>query len=119
MTAPLTVAAVPLPGNVVDDINTVLGWIAFIVAVLCAAKIVFVGARIAWDHKHTPGVESPAAAEFLAAVIGWIVASGAATVLAVALISAGRAPEGSTPAPQAPTLIDDIQRQHPPLQEEN
>ena len=117
MNAPLTVAAVPLPGNVVDDINTLLGWIAFIVAVLCAAKIVFVGARIAWDHKHTPGVESPAAAEFLAAVVGWIIASGVATLLAVALISAGHAPEGSTPAP-SPTLIDDIQRQHPPLPEE-
>ena len=111
-------ALVDLPENVVKDITTLLSWIAGIAGVVCMAKIIFVGARMAWDHKHNPGLESPTAAEFLAAVFGWILASGAAGVMAVILISAGQAPESSGPAPDKPNLVNDIQQKYPPLEEE-
>lgn len=109
-------AAVELPQYIVDDINTLLSWIAGIAGVVCLAKVVFVGARMAWDHKHNPGLESPTAAEFLGAVIGWIIASGAAVGCAVILVSAGQAPDSSGPV-KAPTIVQDIQGKYPPLEE--
>ncbi|WP_422337125.1 hypothetical protein [Rhodococcus sp. (in: high G+C Gram-positive bacteria)] len=111
-------AAVELPGYITDDINTALSWIAGIAAVVCIAKIIFVGGRMAWDHKHTAGLESPTAAEFLAALFGWILASGAAIAIAVTLIESGRVPENSVPAPDKPNLVTDIQQKFPPLEEE-
>ncbi|UNN05243.1 hypothetical protein [Rhodococcus opacus] len=115
----VVLAAVELPDYITQDINTALSWIAGIAAVVCIAKIIFVGGRMAWDHKHTPGLESPTAAEFLAAVFGWILASGAAVTMAVVLIEAGRTPENSAPAPdKPPSLVTDIQQKFPPLEEE-
>lgn len=96
----MVLAAAELPSDLVADINTVFGWIAGLVGVVCMAKIIFVGARLAWDHKHNPGVESPASAEFLAATIGWIIATAIAVPTAILLISAGQGPQsvgGSTP----------------------
>ena len=55
----------------------------------------------------------------LAAVFGWILASGAAVTMAVILIEAGRTPENSAPAPdKPPSLVTDIQQKFPPLEEE-
>ncbi|WP_226949870.1 hypothetical protein [Rhodococcus rhodochrous] len=50
---------VPLPGEVVDGFQTLLGYAAGIVFILCVAKVIFVGGRLAWDHKHGAGIESP------------------------------------------------------------
>lgn len=111
-------AAVELPEYIVKDINTILGWIAGIAAAICAAKIMFVGARMAWDHKHTAGVESPTIAEFAAAIAGWVLASAASIGIAVVLIDAGRIPENSVPAPDKPSLVSDIEQKFPPLEEE-
>lgn len=114
----VVLAAVELPDYITQDINTALSWIAGIAAVVCIAKIIYVGGRMAWDHKHTPGLESPTAAEFLAAVFGWILASGAAVTMAVVLIEAGRIPENSAPQDKPPSLVTDIQQKFPPLEEE-
>nr|WP_249277144.1 MULTISPECIES: hypothetical protein [unclassified Rhodococcus (in: high G+C Gram-positive bacteria)] len=111
--APDMVAA--LPQQVVADINTVLGWMLALVAVACVGKIVFVGARLAWDHQHTPGVESPVAAEFFAAVIGWILAAAAAGgIAAVMLDTAGTAPA----EPERGNLVEQIEQVNPPLGDE-
>lgn len=111
-------AAVELPEYVVKDINTILSWIAGIAAGICVAKVMFVGARMAWDHKHTAGVESPTMAEFAAAVAGWVLVGAAASAIAVVLIDAGRIPENSVPANDKPSLVNDIQQKFPPLEEE-
>ena len=111
-------AAVELPAEVTKDISTAFGWIAGIAAAVCIAKIMFVGARMAWDHKHTAGLESPTIAEFAAALAGWVLASAAAIGLAVVLIDAGRIPENSGPPPEKPSLVDEIQQKYPPLEEE-
>ncbi|OZD12049.1 MULTISPECIES: hypothetical protein [Nocardiaceae] len=101
-----------LPQQVVADINTVLGWMLALVAVACVGKIVFVGARLAWDHQHTPGVESPVAAEFFAAVIGWILAAATAGgIAAVMLDTAGAAPA----EPERGNLVEQIEQINPPL----
>lgn len=114
----VVLAAVELPEQVVNDISTILGWIAGIGAAVCVAKIMFVGARMAWDHKHTAGVESPTIAELAAALSGWILVAVAASVIAVVLIDAGRIPENSVPANDKPSLVNDIQQKYPPLEEE-
>lgn len=109
-----TTAVLALPQQVTDDITTVLGWLLGLVALACVAKIIFVGARMAWDHQHTPGVESPVAAEFFAAVIGWILAAAAAGGLAAVLLDS----TGATPdTPQQETnIVDEIRRVNPPLE---
>lgn len=112
-------AAVDLPEYISSDISTALGWIAGIAAAVCVVKIMFVGARLAWDHKHTAGLESPTIAEFAAALAGWVLVSGAAIGIAVVLIDAGRIPENSVPQPEKPSLVNDIQQKYPPLEEEN
>lgn len=112
-------AVVELPKYIVDDISTVLSWAAGIIGVVCMAKIIFVGARMAWDQKQNPGIESPTAAEFLAALVGWILAGTAATAIAVVLIQAGRVPENSAPDPATPDLVNQIEEKYPPLTEEN
>jgi hypothetical protein len=114
----VVLAAVELPDYITQDIETVFGWIAGIGALVCIAKIIFVGGRMAWDHKHTPGVESPTAAEFLSALIGWILVSGACVAIAVTLIESGRVPENSVPSQDKPNLVTDIQQKFPPLEEE-
>lgn len=106
-------AAVELPESVTNDISTAFGWIAGIAAAICVAKIMFVGARMAWDHKHTAGVESPTIAEPAAALAGWVLASAAAVGLAVVLIDAGRIPENSGPPPEKPSLVNEIQQKYP------
>ncbi|WP_072691481.1 hypothetical protein [Rhodococcus marinonascens] len=111
-------AAVELPDYITSDINLALSWIAGIAGAVCVAKIMFVGARMAWDHKHTAGLESPTSAEFVAAVFGWILASGAAITAAVILIDAGRIPENSVPAPDNPSLVTEIEQKFPPLEQE-
>lgn len=111
-------AAVDLPQNVLDDINLILGWVAGIAAVICVTKIIFVGLRMAWDHNHTPGLETPTMAELAGALIGWVLASSAAIGMAVILIGAGRAPEASQ-QPDQPSIVDDIQQKYPPLEKEN
>ena len=115
-TAPPTIPArdlvSALPEQVVSDINTVLGWMLALVAVACVGKIVFVGARMAWDHQHTPGVESPVAAEFFAAVIGWILAAAAAGGIAAVMLDTA----GATPAePERGNLVEQIEQINPPL----
>lgn len=100
-------AAVPLPEGIVNDIRTLLNYTLGFVGVVCAAKIVFVGARMAWDHKHNPGVESPTAAEFLAATVGWIIAGSSSFIVAGVLLNAGQAPQGNT-APGGTNIVDEI-----------
>ena len=102
-----------MPADVVENINTALGWMLGLVAVACVGKIIFVGARMAWDHQHTPGVESPVSAEFFAAVIGWILAAVAAGGIAAALLDA-TGTVSNDPQPN-PSVDDDIERIHPPL----
>lgn len=109
-------AYVELPDYIARDISTLLSWIAGVAAVVCTAKIIFVGARMAWDHKHNPGLESPTAAEFLGAVIGWIIASAASAAVAAVLINAGQAPGGAT-EPTPPTIVSDIEGKYPHLEE--
>lgn len=103
-----------LPEQVTADISTVLGWMLAFVAAACVAKIIFVGARMAWDHQHTAGVESPVAAEFIAAVVGWVLAAAAAAGIATALLGGG-----SDPAPTTDPngdLVEQIERVNPPLE---
>lgn len=110
----MTTAVYGLPEQVTADISTALGWVLGLVAALCVAKIIFVGARMAWDHKHTPGLESPVAAEFAAAVIGWILAASAAGGIALALLNGG-----SDTAPTTDpggNLVEQIEQVNPPLE---
>lgn len=112
-------AVAELPGKLVTDINTALSWTAGIVGVCCMAKVIFVGARLAWDHKHNPGLESPTAAELLAATIGWIIAGGAAVTIAFVLIDAGQGPQAVQPGgPDKGRLVEKIKTEHPPVQED-
>jgi hypothetical protein len=116
MAAPARIPAadlvLALPEQVVSDINTVLGWVLALVAVACIGKIIFVGARLAWDHQHTPGVESPVAAEFFAAVIGWILAAVAAGGIAAVLLDSAGA---TATEPERGNLVEQINQINPPL----
>ncbi|MDO1481621.1 hypothetical protein [Rhodococcus ruber] len=102
---------VPLPGEVVEGVQTLLGYAAGIVFLLCVAKVIFVGARLAWDHRHGAGLESPAAAEFVAANIGALLAGGVAATLATILLATAQGPQaqqlGGGPAP---TVIDQLEQ---------
>ncbi len=104
---------VPLPGEVVDGFQTLLGYAAGIVFILCVAKVIFVGGRLAWDHKHGAGIESPTAAEFVAANIGAILAGGVAATIATILLATAQGPPqaqqiGSGHSP--PTVIDQLEQ---------
>ncbi|MBY6438169.1 hypothetical protein HQ602_17490 [Rhodococcus kroppenstedtii] len=103
-----------LPDQVTADISTALGWVLALVAAVCVAKILFVGARMAWDHQHTPGVESPVGAEFAAAVLGWILAAAAAGGIAATLLGGSSDP---TPTPDpGGNLVEQIEQVNPPLE---
>lgn len=112
MTAATTVNA--LPEAVRTDINTALGWVLGVVAVLCICKIIFVGARMAWDHQHTPGVESPVAAEFFAAIIGWILAATTAGGIAAVLLASDH--NGSGEPQKSGNVVEEIEKVNPPLE---
>ncbi|MCF8784329.1 hypothetical protein [Rhodococcus ruber] len=117
---------VPLPGEVVDGFQTLLGYAAGIVFILCVAKVIFVGGRLAWDHKHGAGIESPTAAEFLAANIGAILAGGVAATIATILLATAQGPQAhQLGGGHSPTVIDQLeqlqqqQQQQQPDNEEN
>ena len=100
---------VELDSAIVDDIQQLLGYAAGIVFLLCAAKVIFVGARLAWDHKHGAGIESPTAAEFVAANIGAVLAGGTSIVIATALLSAAHGPQAPAPH-QKGNLVEQIEQ---------
>ncbi|MFL1596093.1 hypothetical protein NQ854_24685 [Rhodococcus ruber] len=112
------------PPDVLDGFQTLLGYAAGIVFLLCVAKVIFVGARLAWDHKHGAGLESPTAAEFLAANIGAILAGGVAATLATILLATAQGPQAhQLGGGHSPTVIDQLeqlqQQQQQPDNEEN
>lgn len=112
------------PPDVLDGFQTLLGYAAGIVFLLCVAKVIFVGARLAWDHKHGAGLESPTAAEFLAAHIGAILAGGVAATLATILLATAQGPQAhQLGGGHSPTVIDQLeqlqQQQQQPDNEEN
>lgn len=108
-----TLAAVPLPHDTVVDINKLLGWAAGLIALACVAKIIFVGGRIAWDHRHNPGIESTPVAELLGALVGWILAAVAATGIATALLTAAVGPHTDR-NPEAPSVVlEEIRGKYP------
>ncbi|CCW11027.1 hypothetical protein [Rhodococcus aetherivorans] len=112
------------PPDVLDGFQTLLGYAAGIVFLLCVAKVIFVGARLAWDHKHGAGLESPTAAEFLAANIGAILAGGVAATLATILLATAHGPQAhQLGGGHSPTVIDQLeqlqQQQQQPDNEEN
>lgn len=102
------------PPGVLDSLETLLSYAAWIVFALCVAKVIFVGARLAWDHKHGAGLESPPAAEFLAANIGAILAGGVAATIATILLATAHGPQAQQLGPStSPTVIDQLeQMQH-------
>jgi len=102
------------PPGVLDSLETLLSYAAWIVFALCVAKVIFVGARLAWDHKHGAGLESPPAAEFLAANIGAILAGGVAATIATILLATSQGPQAQQLGPStSPTVIDQLeQMQH-------
>jgi hypothetical protein len=93
----MLLAAQDLPETVADDLKKILGYAAGVIGLICLGRLIFVGARMAWDHKHGAGLESPVGAEAIAAIVGWILASGACVGIATALINAGQAPQSSAP----------------------
>ena len=102
---------VPLPGEVVDGVQTLLGYAAGIVFLLCVAKVIFVGGRLAWDHKHGAGLESPAAAEFVAANIGALLAGGVAATLATILLATAHGPQAQQlGGGHSPTVIEQLEQ---------
>lgn len=102
---------VPLPGEVVDGFQTLLGYAAGIVFILCVAKVIFVGGRLAWDHKHGAGIESPTAAEFVAANVGAILAGGVAATLATILLATAQGPQAQqVGGGHSPTVIDQLEQ---------
>ncbi len=112
------------PPRGLDGFQTLLGYAAGIVFLLCVAKVIFVGARLAWDHKHGAGLESPTAAEFLAANIGAILAGGVAATLATILLATAQGPQAhQLGGGHSPTVIDQLeqlqQQQQQPDNEEN
>ncbi len=112
------------PPDVLDGFQTLLGYAAGIVFLLCVAKVIFVGARLAWDYKHGAGLESPTAAEFLAANIGAILAGGVAATLATILLATAQGPQAhQLGGGHSPTVIDQLeqlqQQQQQPDNEEN
>jgi len=100
---------VPLPGEVVDGFQTLLGYAAGIVFILCVAKVIFVGGRLAWDHKHGAGIESPTAAEFVAANIGAILAGGVSITIATILLTTGQGPQATGPYHEG-NLVEQIEQ---------
>lgn len=111
---------VPLPGEVVDGFQTLLGYAAGIVFILCVAKVIFVGGRLAWDHKHGAGIESPTAAEFVAANIGAILAGGVAATIATILLATTQGPQAQQIGPgHSPTVIDQLEQMHQPQQQQS
>ncbi|OOL33432.1 hypothetical protein [Rhodococcus zopfii] len=99
------------PPDVLDGFQTLLGYAAGIVFLLCVAKVIFVGARLAWDHKHGAGLESPTAAEFLAANIGAILAGGVAATLATILLATAQGPQAhQLGGGHSPTVIEQLEQ---------
>lgn len=107
-----TLASVELPADVVNDINLLLGWGAGLVGLICVSKIIYTGGRFAWDKKHNPGIETPTAAEFLGALVGWIIAAAAAIPIATALLAAAHGPQAPAPH-ETGNLVDEIRNRHP------
>lgn len=110
-------AAVELPSNVVEDIQELLGYAAGIVFVICVAKVIFVGARMAWDHRHGAGLESPKAAEFIAANIGALLAGTASVAIATVLLGAAYGPQSSTPPGKA-DIVNEIKNKTAAVQQQ-
>lgn len=100
---------VELDSVIQNDIQQLLGYAAGIVFILCVAKVIFVGARLAWDHKHGAGIESPTAAEFVAANVGAILAGGVSITLATLLLSAAHGPQTAAP-PRQGNLVEQIEQ---------
>ena len=115
ISAAVYLAADPASGPVTfdadlkDDIQLLLGYAAGIVFVVCLAKVIFVGARLAWDHKHGAGIESPTAAELVAATVGWILAGAGAVVIAGMLLAAAHTSPPPPPNEQG-NLVEQIQQ---------
>ncbi|MHC3370855.1 hypothetical protein AAI421_28240 (plasmid) [Rhodococcus aetherivorans] len=102
---------VPLPAEVLDGFQTLLGYAAGIVFILCVAKVIFVGGRLAWDHKHGAGIESPTAAEFVAANVGAILAGGVAATIATILLATAHGPQAQQiGSGHSPTVIDQLEQ---------
>ncbi|MEE2034646.1 hypothetical protein [Rhodococcus chondri] len=100
-----------LPSDVVEGFQTLLGYAAGIVFLLCVAKVIFVGGRLAWDHKHGAGLESPPAAEFVAANVGAILAGGVAATIATILLATAQGPQAQQlGTSHAPTVIDQLEQ---------
>lgn len=111
---------VPLPGEVVDGFQTLLGYAAGIVFTLCVAKVIFVGGRLAWDHKHGAGIESPTAAEFVAANIGAILAGGVAATIATILLATAQGPQAQqVGGGRFPTVIDQLEQMQQQQQQQS
>ncbi|AOD24946.1 hypothetical protein IM25_24720 (plasmid) [Rhodococcus sp. p52] len=109
-----------LPGEVVDGFQTLLGYAAGIVFILCVAKVIFVGGRLAWDHKHGAGIESPTAAEFVAANIGAILAGGVAATIATILLATAQGPQAPADRKRhSPTVIDQLEQRQQQQQSGN
>lgn len=109
--------AVQLDGNVVSDIEELLGYAAGIVFLICVAKLVFVGARMAWDHKHGAGLESPKAAELIAANIGALLAGGVSITIATVLLASAYGPQTAAPNQQA-DIVQEIKNKPKPQVEQ-
>ncbi|WP_280362795.1 hypothetical protein [Nocardia wallacei] len=72
--------AKPLPAEVTRPITQLLGWLAWLVLLVCVARAVFVGGQLAMRLYRDEAIEGLAAA-LLAAVL-----AGAASGLAAALL---------------------------------
>ncbi|MGV9948791.1 hypothetical protein [Rhodococcus aetherivorans] len=110
----------PLPDEVVEGVQTLLGYAAGIVFLLCVAKVIFVGGRLAWDHRHGAGLESPTAAEFVAANIGALLAGGVAATLATILLATAQGPQAQQlGGGHARTVIDQLEQRQQQHQQES
>ncbi|ANZ28533.1 hypothetical protein A4U64_27005 (plasmid) [Rhodococcus sp. WB1] len=108
------------PPDILDGLQTLLGYAAWIAFALCVAKVIFVGARLAWDHKHGAGLEAPTAAEFVAANIGALLACGVAATLATILLATAHGPQAhQLGGGRSPTVIEQLQQQQQSGNEEN
>lgn len=109
---------VELDSVIKEDIEKLLGYAAGIVFVLCVAKVIFVGARLAWDHKHGAGIESPTAAEFIAANVGAILAGGVSITVATLLLATAHGPQATAPQRQG-NLVEQIEQMPKPQFQQN
>lgn len=106
---------------ILADMQELLGYAAGIVFLLCVAKVIFVGARLAWDHKHGAGIESTIAAEFVAANIGAVLAGTVSVTIATILLATAHGPqiEGGYERGNLVEQIEQKQQQRQHVQGEN